>query len=137
MSTSEGSYALFGSQSSSLEHLQANLSQVEFEFTGFTGDLDAESTCGISGLPFYTQRAIFHNNTMTEVNRGEFTATLREASTGEVSEGWKRYERYATMRLNRINKELTSVRNQLADTSTNNTISMLKAYNLKTIRWRT
>ena len=137
MSSSEGSYAFFGSPSSSLEHLQANLSQEEFEFIGFTGNLDAESTCGISGLPFYTQRAIFHNNTMTEVNGGEFTATLREASTGEASEGWKRYERYATMRLNRINKELTSVRNQLADTGTNNTISMLKAYNLKTIRWRT
>ena len=115
----------------------------QFELTT-TDASNSHSPPFTTNLPLFgVQRSFsrtFSGSTMSDIDeiaRESGDEGENRTSGTEPSESWIRFDKYATMRLNRINKELTAVRDKLADESTNKTISVLSACSHKVNRWRT
>ena len=123
MSSSEGSYNPFGSQSSlegsytPFQSPNSSLANLEFEFTGF------ESTLGISGLPFIDHL----NNQIT---------TMPPTEEPQASEGWKKFQVYAQATLRAISKEVTALSTTLQEPTLNQSAAQINAHTYRTTRFR-
>ena len=140
MSSSEGSYTLFGSQSS-LERPytpfqspksspNSSLQNLEFEFTGF------ESTCGISSLPFFEQQNL-PNSTMASTDGLSSPSEEPNMEEVEPSEGWKKFHNLATYMIDSINLEVRALSTQLLDPSVNQSVMQINTRAFSTNRFRT
>ena len=129
MSSSEGSYTPFGSQSSlegsytPFQSPNSSLANLEFEFTGF------ESTLGISGLPFIDHL----NNQITTMTP---TGTMPPTEEPQASEGWKKFQFYAQATLRAISKEVTALSTTLQEPTLNQSAAQINAHTYRTTRFR-
>ena len=139
MSSSEGSYTPFGSQSSlegsytPFQSPNSSLANLEFEFTEF------ESTSGISGLPFIDQLddqiATMSQDGVTPISPRQ--PITEEPEEIEPSEGWNKFYKYAVYMLQAINTEVKLLENHLQNPSINRSVAQISTHVFKTNRFRT
>ena len=139
MSSSEGSYTPFGSQSSlegsytPFQSPNSSLANLEFEFTEF------ESTSGISGLPFIDQLddqiATMSQDGVTPISPRQ--PITEEPEEIEPSEGWNKFYKYAVYMLQAINTEVKLLENHLQNPSINQSVAQISTHVFKTNRFRT
>ena len=130
MSTSDGSYTPFEHLESSHENLQDNLSSLEFDFIGF------DTTFGISGLPFFGRQNLTSNATMSGSDGEDLARQDSGIEPPAPSEGWLKFQRYASFMLNALGREIESLKKQLAQLSLTQSVPQISSHLFRIQRWR-